>query len=67
LGAARRIDVPTCGRPSLLKRLLGVFRRRRGDSGCGDWFVEPPDIGVREPRRPRPGSGSGTAVLDPPL
>ena len=26
----------------------------------------PPDIGVREPRRPRPSSGSSAAVLDPP-
>jgi hypothetical protein len=26
----------------------------------------PPDIGVREPRRPRPSAGSGTAVVEPP-
>ena len=26
---------------------------------------EPPDIGVREPRRPRPSAGSGTAVVEP--
>jgi hypothetical protein len=26
----------------------------------------PPDIGVREPRRPRPSTGSGTAVVEPP-
>jgi hypothetical protein len=33
----------------------------------GDWQEPPPDIGVREPRRPRPSSGAGSAVLDPPL
>ena len=32
-------------------------------SGWGDL---PPDIGVREPRRPRPSSSGGAAVLDPP-
>jgi hypothetical protein len=26
----------------------------------------PPDIGVREPRRPKPSAGSGTAVAEPP-
>jgi hypothetical protein len=27
---------------------------------------EPPDIGVREPRRPRPDAGSGSVQLDLP-
>jgi hypothetical protein len=27
----------------------------------------PPDIGVREPRRPRPLGGAGAVTLDPPL
>jgi hypothetical protein len=26
----------------------------------------PPDIGVREPRRPRPAGGAGAVTLDPP-
>jgi hypothetical protein len=31
--------------------------------GHGD---APPDVGVREPRTPRPGTGSGHITLDPP-
>lgn len=59
---------PTC-RPGLLKRFFAFLRQKdRCETVCGDWFgEEPPDIGVREPRRPRPGSGSSSIVLDPPL
>jgi hypothetical protein len=33
----------------------------------GSWLDEPagePDIGVREPRRPRPNGGAGTVLLE---
>jgi len=48
---------------SLLDRLRG---RRRGPEVPEDLSEPPPDIGVREPRRPRPSGGSGTAVVEPP-
>jgi len=43
-------------------------RWRRRMRKLDPWAEEPPepDIGVREPRRPHPGAGSGSAVLDPP-
>ena len=48
-----------------LRSLIDRLRRRREPvPELPD--DEPPDIGVREPRRPRPGAGSGTAVLEPP-
>jgi len=41
--------------------------RRREDRPPAGWLDEPPpDIGVREPRRPRPFGGAGAATLDPP-
>jgi hypothetical protein len=45
-----------------------VLRLARNDSGCGDWYVEPPppDSFVREPRRPRPSSPSTSAALELP-
>jgi hypothetical protein len=48
---------------ALLERLRG---RGRGPEIPEDLPDAPPDIGVREPRRPRPPSGSGTAVVEPP-
>jgi hypothetical protein len=48
---------------ALLDRLRG---RGRGPEIPEDLPGAPPDIGVREPRRPRPPSGSGTAVVEPP-
>jgi hypothetical protein len=55
-------------RANRFKRLI-AFLRRRPVTVPSAWLDEPPDpdIGVREPRRPRPSSGSGTAVLEPPL
>jgi hypothetical protein len=50
-----------------LKRLMTrVFRRRPKHEHPITWEEPPPDIGVREPRRPRPSSSGGAAVLDPP-
>lgn len=47
--------------------LAAVLRRPLPLFDYGEWQEPPPDIGVREPRRPRPSSGSGSALLDPPL
>jgi len=63
------------GRPSCRQRgwtgwerfLAAVLRRPPALFDYGEWQEPPPDIGVREPRRPRPSSGSGSALLDPPL
>jgi hypothetical protein len=55
--------------PSRFKRLISFLRRRR-ETVPSSWLDEPPadpDIGVREPRRPKPEGGSGTVLLDPPL
>jgi hypothetical protein len=62
------MDMASCRRPSRFKRLIAFFRRRP-QTVPSSWLDEPPadpDIGVREPRRPRPDTGSGTALLDPP-
>jgi hypothetical protein len=53
-------------RPSLFKRIVTRFRKRRRLEDRSEWGEPPPDIGVREPRRPRPSSSGGAAVLDPP-
>ena len=45
-------------------RLLGIGDAPEGGPhGAGE---PPPDIGVREPRRPKPFGSAGAAVLDPP-
>jgi hypothetical protein len=50
-----------------LRALLERLRWRRRRPPIPDVPPEePPDIGVREPRHPRPSSGSGTAVVEPP-
>jgi hypothetical protein len=50
-----------------LRSLLDRLRRRRREPDPATTPEDPPpDIGVREPRRPRPSAGSGTAVLEPP-
>ncbi len=46
-------------------RSLLDWLRRRGAEVPEDLPEPPPDIGVREPRRPRPSGGSGTAVVEP--
>jgi hypothetical protein len=59
-----------CRQPSRFKRLIAYLRRRCELTVPATWLDEPPagpDIGVREPRRPRPHGGAGTVLLDPPL
>jgi hypothetical protein len=48
-----------CGRWSLIRVRAAESIER------GDWPDGAPGIGVREPRRPRPGGLSGTATADP--
>lgn len=53
--------------PNVVKRaLVRLFRRRPRPPEREEWREPPPDIGVREPRRPRPSGFGGAAVLDPP-
>ena len=60
-------DAARCRRRSVRDRLRSFVRFFRHDSGCGDWFEElPPDAGVREPRRPRPGAPSSSIALELP-
>jgi len=48
-------------------RLRSILRFFRRDAGCGDWLEElPPDAGVREPRRPLPGTPSSSIALELP-
>jgi hypothetical protein len=55
-----------CGRPSWWRRVTArAFRRAPRLFDYGDWQEPPPDIGVREPRRPRPSAGGASAVIDP--
>jgi hypothetical protein len=50
-----------------MKRLISFLRFRRQKAVPAEWFDEPPpDIGVREPRRPRPFGSGGAVLLDPP-
>jgi hypothetical protein len=49
-----------------VRSLLDRLRGRGREPEVPDAPEPPPDIGVREPRRPRPSAGSGTAVLEPP-
>jgi hypothetical protein len=64
------MDEPRCSRPNRFARVLSVLRRRCEQTVPRAWLDEPPDdpdIGVREPRRPRPRGGAGTVLLEPPL
>jgi hypothetical protein len=64
------MDKPRCRQPSRLQRLIAFLRRRREPTLPSAWLDEPPadpDIGVREPRGPRPNGGPGTVLLEPPL
>jgi hypothetical protein len=60
----------TCKRDrmSWLVRALNFVRMRRWRKRCGDFYLDepPPDIGVREPRRPRPSAPGGAALLELP-
>jgi hypothetical protein len=66
----KRARRPTCrrDRASWFTRALNFLRSRSPIGRCGDFFVDepPPDIGVREPRRPRPSAPGGTALLELP-
>jgi len=64
------MDRPRCRQPNRFKRLLAFLCRRCETTTPSSWLDEPPgdpDIGVREPRRPRPQGGTGTVVLESPL
>jgi len=49
-------------------RALNLLRLRGRTKRCGDFYLDepPPDIGVREPSRPRPSAPSGAALLELP-
>jgi hypothetical protein len=52
---------------SRFRRLLRLIGIGPGpESGSPGESDSPPDIGVHEPRRPRPSGSAGAAVLDPP-
>ncbi len=55
-------------RASWFVRALNFLRLRSRTKRCGDFYLDepPPDIGVREPRRPRPSAPSGAALLELP-
>ena len=58
------MDRRRCRQPSRFRRLIALFRFRHRKQEPFYWPEEqPPDIGIREPRRPRPAGGAGTAVL----
>jgi hypothetical protein len=64
------MDKPRCRQPNRFKRLIAFLPRRCGQTVPSSWLDEPPadpNIGVREPRRPRPHGGAGTVQLEPPL
>jgi hypothetical protein len=60
---------PSCGpaRPNFFRRVIAaLFGRGPRFEDRSNWGEPPPDIGVREPRRPRPSGSGGAAILDPP-
>jgi hypothetical protein len=64
------MDKLSCRQPKRFKRLIAFLRGRCEQTVPISWLDEPPtdpDIGVREPRRPRPNAGAGTVLLEPPL
>ncbi len=64
------MDKPRCRQPNRFKRLIAFLRRRCEQTVPSSWLDEPPadpDIGVREPRLPRPNGGAGSVLLEPPL
>jgi hypothetical protein len=54
-------------RPNPFKRIIAALLGRgpRYDDRSS-WGDPPPDVGVREPRRPPPSGLGGAAILDPP-
>jgi len=64
LSSRRSPDAPRCRRRGVRHRLRSFLRFFRHESGCGDWFEElPPDLGVREPRRPPPSAPTSGIAL----
>jgi hypothetical protein len=64
------MDKPRCRQRNCIKRLVALLRRRCQQTVPSSWLDEPPadpDIGVREPRPPRPNGGAGSVLLEPPL
>jgi hypothetical protein len=62
------VDKARCERRSLIWSLRRLLRPHCEMVVPSSWLDDsPPDIGVREPRRPRPEGGAGTALLEPPL
>jgi hypothetical protein len=64
------MDQPRCRHPNRFKRLIAFLRGRCEQTVPDSWLDEPPadpDIGVHEPRRPRPNGGAGSVLLEPPL
>ena len=60
---------PGCerARTSLFRRVVAaLFRKAPRYEDRSSWGEPPPDIGVREPRRPRPSNYGGAATLEPP-
>jgi hypothetical protein len=49
-------------------RTLNFLRSRSPTKRCGDFYLDepPPDIGVRDPRHPRPPAPGGAALLELP-
>jgi hypothetical protein len=49
-------------------RALNFLRLRCWPARCGDFYLDepPPDMGVREPRHPRPAAPGGAALLELP-
>jgi len=62
---ARKVSVYGPSRLGRIARMLR-FRRRKRFLPTEPLDEMPPDIGVREPRRPRPLGGAGAVTLDPP-
>jgi hypothetical protein len=66
---SQAMDKPCCRQPNRFRRLIAFLRRRCEQTVPSSWLDEPPadpDIGVREPRRPRPDGGAGRVLLEPP-
>jgi hypothetical protein len=63
------MDKRRCRQPNRFRRLITFLKRTCDMTLPSSWLDEPPDpdIGVREPRRPRPDGSAGTVLLEPPL
>jgi hypothetical protein len=65
-----RRTAPTCrrDRPPWFRRALNFLGVRSRTKRCGDFHLDepPPDMGVREPRRPQPSAPGGSMLLELP-